>query len=103
MNHHNEIMGRVPSVMIAGPSNFPVRKKEKQNAARDRNMGEYMSIQGLLDKIKAVGTGGISADDDLAVEKLTVTEYGYSVLRQNNIRLSGQFRPVFSVSVSMLS
>ena len=29
MNHHNEIMARVPSVMIAGPSNFPVRKKEK--------------------------------------------------------------------------
>lgn len=70
INEGNAIDARVPSVMIAGPSNFPVRKKEKQNAARDRNMGEYMSIQGLLDKIKAVGTGGISADDDLAVEKL---------------------------------
>lgn len=70
INEGNAIDARVPSVMIAGPANFPVRKKEKQNAARDRNMGEYMEIKGLLNKIKAVGTGGISADDDLAVEKL---------------------------------
>ena len=33
-------------------------------------MGEYMEIEKLLDKIKSVGMGGISADDDLAVEKL---------------------------------
>ena len=70
MNHHNEIMGRVPSVMIAGPSNFPVRKKEKQNAAMDSNMQEWREIQGLLDKIRGTGTGGISADDPNAVIKL---------------------------------
>ena len=71
LNESHVIDGRVPSILIAGGSNFPVRKKEKQNAARDRNMGEYMEIEKLLDKIKSVGTGGISADDDLAVEKLT--------------------------------
>ena len=60
----------MPSILIAGGSNFPVQKKHKQNAARDRNMGEYMEIQGLLDKIKSVGMGGISADDIHAVEKL---------------------------------
>lgn len=70
MNHHNEIMGRVPSVMIAGPSNFPVRKKEKQNAAMDSNMREWRDIQGLLDKIRSTGMGGISADDPNAVHKL---------------------------------
>ena len=46
-------------------------KKHKQNAARDRNYGEYAEISKLLDKIRSVGMGGISADDDLAVEKLT--------------------------------
>ncbi|MCC2818960.1 DUF4316 domain-containing protein [Lachnoclostridium pacaense] len=70
MNHHNEIMARVPSVMIAGPSNFPVRKKEKQNAAMDSNMQEWRDIQGLLDKIRSTGMGGISADDPDAVSKL---------------------------------
>lgn len=70
MSHHNEILGRVPSVMIAGPSNFPVRKKEKQNAAMDSNMQEWRDIQGLLDKIRSTGRGGISADDPDAVHKL---------------------------------
>lgn len=38
MNKGYEIAGRVPSILIAGGSNFPVRKKEKQNAAADKNM-----------------------------------------------------------------
>lgn len=70
MNNGYAIDARVPSVMIAGPANFPTRKKEKQNAARDRNMEEWRKIQGLLDKIKGTGTGGISADDPDAVGKL---------------------------------
>lgn len=70
INNGYEIDARVPSVMIAGSANFPVRKKEKQNAARDRNMQEWREIQELLNKIRSVGTGGISADDPDAVEKL---------------------------------
>ena len=46
-------------------------EKAKQTAARDRNSGEYAEIEKLLDKIRSTGRGGISADDDLAVEKLT--------------------------------
>lgn len=41
MNSSFSIEARVPSILIAGGSNFPVRKKEKQNAARDRNMEEW--------------------------------------------------------------
>jgi len=70
MNKGYEITARVPSIMIAGGSNFPVRKKEKQNAAADKNMEEYREIQGLLDKIRSTGMGGISADDPNAVSKL---------------------------------
>lgn len=69
-NKHYEIMTRCPSVLIAGPSNFPVRKKQKQNAADDKNMEEYREIQGILDKIKGVGLGGISGDDPQAIKKL---------------------------------
>lgn len=92
LNESNAIDARVPSIMIAGPSNFPVRKKEKQNAARDRNMGEYMSIQGLLDKIKAVGTGGISADDDLAVEKLEAKLAGLEAEQEHMKTVNAYFR-----------
>lgn len=71
LNERNVIDARVPSILISGGGNFPVAKKHKQNAARDRNYGEYAEISKLLDKIRSVGMGGISADDDLAVEKLT--------------------------------
>ena len=70
MNSSFSIEARVPSILIAGGSNFPVRQKEKQNAARDRNMEEWNNIQGLLDKIQSTGTGGISADDPQAIQKL---------------------------------
>ena len=70
MNQSFAIDSRVPSMMIAGPANFPVGKKEKQNRARDSNMEEWRYIQGLLDKIRSTGMGGISADDPAAIEKL---------------------------------
>ena len=70
MNSSFSIEARVPSILITGGSNFPVRKKEKQNAARDRNMEDWNEIQGLLDKIRSTGMGGISADDPQAIQKL---------------------------------
>ena len=70
INKGYEIDARVPSILIAGGSNFPTRKKEKQNAARDSNYREWQDIQGLLDKIRSTGMGGISADDPQAVQKL---------------------------------
>ena len=70
LNARNAIDARVPSVMISGGSNFPVGKKAKQNAARDRNYEEYRNIEGLLDKIRSTGMGGISSDDPQALKKL---------------------------------
>ena len=70
MNQDFAITARVPSILIAGGSNFPVRQKEKQNRAADANMEEWRQIQGILDKIRGTGKGGISADDPEAVRKL---------------------------------
>lgn len=70
MNSRYAIDARVPSILISGGGNFPTHKKEKQNAARDRNMEDWQSIQGLLDKIRSTGMGGISADDPQALQKL---------------------------------
>lgn len=61
---------RVASVMVAGAGNFPTRKKEKQIAAMEKNWNEFEEIQGILDKIRSTGMGGISADDPQAVSKL---------------------------------
>ena len=70
LNKGYEIAGRVPSVMIAGFSNYPNRKKAKQLEAHDRNMREYISLEEILHKIQGVGMGGISGDDPNALEKL---------------------------------
>ena len=70
INHGNAIDARVPSIMIAGGSNFPIGKKAKQNAARDRNMEEWRKIEGIKDKIRSIGMGGIRSDDSNAVSKL---------------------------------
>ena len=70
INRRNEIATRVPSILVAGGSNFPVRKKEKQNQADAAAMEEYRQIRGLLDKIRGTGRGGINADDPTAVDKL---------------------------------
>lgn len=70
INRRNEIGTRCPSVLVAGPANFPTKKKLKQNAASDRNMEEYNEIQSILDKIRSTGTGGITTDDPNAREKI---------------------------------
>ena len=43
-----------PSILISGAGNFPVKKKEKQNEARDRNLKEYNQILGYIDKLKDI-------------------------------------------------
>ena len=70
INQSYAIDARCPSILTAGSSNFPVRKKEKQNRASDANMEEWKQTQGLLDKIRGTGMGGISSDDSGALPKL---------------------------------
>lgn len=45
-------------------------------------MGEYMQIEGLLDKVRSTGMGGISADDDRAVEKLEAKLAGLEAMQE---------------------
>lgn len=59
-----------PSILVSGGSNFPVRKKEKQNSRRDTLMHEYNDIQSILDKIRSVGTGAVDLADPHAREML---------------------------------
>lgn len=61
-----------PSVMISGGSNFPVRKKEKQNAAQDRHYKLYDEIQEIPRRISAMLNGKqiIKSGDSDALEQL---------------------------------
>lgn len=72
LNDESRIGCMCPSIMIAGGSNFPVRKKEKQNAAADRNRQEWNEIQNILEKIKSIRNGKdiIKSGDADALEKL---------------------------------
>lgn len=71
-NKDSSIGMMCPSVMISGAGNFPVKKKERQIAAWERNMQFYKEIQGTLNKIKGIVYGNdiIKSNDERAIEKL---------------------------------
>lgn len=73
INKDNEISCRCPSVMIAGPANFPVRKKEKQVAAWEANRKNYISKDDAKLKLRYIllAEHPISGADPDAIEKLT--------------------------------
>lgn len=72
INKDNEISCRCPSVMIAGPANFPVRKKQKQVAAWDANRKNYISLDDARHKLHYILIEGhpISGADPEAIQKL---------------------------------
>ena len=61
-----------PSVLISGAGNFPVRKKEKQNKAWDKNYQFFDETQGILSKMENIlyGNEQIKSSDENAIEKL---------------------------------
>ena len=88
LNAASRIDASYPSVLIAGPAGMSATKKAKQNARRDANMQEYKDIQGIINKIKSVGMGGISSGEENALEKLTakldkLTEWQETMKRIN--------------------
>lgn len=61
-----------PSVMISGAGNFPVRKKEKQNQAWDKNHQFFNETQSIISKMESIlhGKELIKSSDEDAIEKL---------------------------------
>jgi hypothetical protein len=72
INKDNEITCRCPSVLIAGPANFPTRKKQKQVAAWDANRKNYISLDDARSKLSYIllQEHPISSADPDALEKL---------------------------------
>lgn len=71
-NKESSIGMMCPSVMISGAGNFPIKKKERQLAAWERNHEFYQYVQGILAKIENIlyGREIIKSDDERAIEKL---------------------------------
>lgn len=53
-NQYFSIEARMPSMLISGGGNFNCRKKEKQNAARDKHWERYNDIKAMAEKIKNI-------------------------------------------------
>lgn len=71
-NKESSIGMMCPSVLVSGAGNFPVKKKEKQVAAWERNYEFYQYVQGIFGKIENIlyGREIIKSDDERAIEKL---------------------------------
>lgn len=72
MNKESSIGCMCPSVLISGAGNFPVKKKEKQNQAWERNHEFWEETQKILSKIEGAvyGKDIIKSGDQDAVERL---------------------------------
>lgn len=69
-NDYNRNGASCPSVLVCGAGNFPTRKKNRQNAREDSLWKEYEEIQGILGRIKSIGTGPVDLADPHARELL---------------------------------
>lgn len=59
LNEGYRIDAMCPSILVSGGGNFPVRKKERQNARRSSHMERYEKVMGIKRRIASIGTGGI--------------------------------------------
>lgn len=71
-NKDSRIGCMCPSVLISRAGNFPIRKKEKQNQAWEKNYQFFKEIQEILKKMKAIlySSEMILSSDEDAIEKL---------------------------------
>lgn len=71
-NDESRIGCMCASVLIAGPANFPVKKKQKQVQAWERNHEFYKNLENYLEKIKNIfyAQEAIKSNDEHAEELL---------------------------------
>ena len=71
INRDNEISARCPSVMVCGPANFPVRKKEKQIAAWQANAANFEKAEHYLYLLEHAHQQPINSNDPEILDVLT--------------------------------
>lgn len=91
-NDRNRNGASCPSVLVCGPSNFPTRKKEKQNAREDSLWKEYEEINGILSKIERTGTGPIDFSDPDARKMLVDRLEAAKALHESKKQANAYYR-----------
>lgn len=90
INRDNEIGTWCPSILIAGGSNFPAKKKERQNDAWRANLANYDKAVELLDNIRNYGNNApINSCDPEAL----------TALRKKLERVKGQHEHMKAVNL----
>ncbi|MGN1044026.1 MAG: hypothetical protein ACI4PR_04420 [Acutalibacteraceae bacterium] len=71
-NQYNKINCYCPSILITGGSNFPTKKKERQNAMWDKHFKRHDELMTIKDKINSIVRGNyiIKSSDENAVQEL---------------------------------
>ena len=93
INATNSNTASCPSVMIAGGSNFPVHKKEKQNKRSDKLTAEWEYIMQIPDKIRDIGNNTtIYSDEDDAIERLEEKAEKYRAFLEEMKKRNAHYR-----------
>jgi hypothetical protein len=80
-----------PSVMVAGPANFPVNKKARQNARRETLQEEYNRLEELRRSFKS-GLNVISSADPEAIEAIEAKIAQLKASHATKIKANAYFR-----------
>jgi hypothetical protein len=93
-NEESRIGCICPSVMICGPANFPVKKKERQNAAWEKNREFYNYCQSIRGKLANLmyGKEVIKSDDENAIEALEEKIEGLKEMQETMKEVNKYFR-----------
>ena len=93
INASNSNTASCPSVMIAGGSNFPVHKKEKQNKRSDKLTAEWEYIMQIPDKIRDIGNNTtIYSDEEDAIEQLEAKAEKYRAFLEEMKKRNAHYR-----------
>jgi hypothetical protein len=93
INDTNRNTASCPSVMISGGSNFPVRKKEKQNIRSNKLAEENNYIMQIPDKIRDIGNNTtIYSDEDDALEQLEAKADKYRAYLEDMKKQNAHYR-----------
>lgn len=90
LNEGYRIAARVPSLLVAGDAGIQAGKKQKQVEDGQRNHQKWQEIQGILERIRSTGMGGISADRENALELLEEKLQGRET-RQEKMRSANAY------------
>lgn len=94
MNKESRINCMCPSILIAGGSNFPVKKKERQNKAADRCYAERQDIEKTKARLTAMLNSKevIRSDDERAIDLLTDKIQGLKDLQEHMKKVNAYYR-----------